>query len=290
MNTRRGPFADIRVRDALMHAFNFESINDTMTGGRQPRITSYFSNSVLGMQTGPATGRVADLLVPFAADLPVEALEGYQYPQSDGSLRNRRNIRRAMKLLQDAGWDVVDGVMLNAQGTALDFNILLRQGSKEQQGIASIFIKALERLGITATIETVDNAQFVARLKNYDFDMTWKRWDLSLSPGNEQRYYWGAQGVTTPGTRNYMGMDVSAAEAMIDHMLTSRSHYKFVAAVRALDRILTSGRYVIPIYQYSIGRIAHDKALHFPKTLPIYGDRLVWMPEVWWYEDKPATE
>ncbi len=285
MNTRRGQFTDIRVRDALMHAFNFEAINDTMTGGRQPRIASYFSNSTLGMETGPATGRVAQLLAPFADDLPREALDGYEFPQGDGSLRNRRNIRRAMALLQDAGWDAVNGVMQNPEGVPLTFNILLRQGSKEQQGIASIFIKSLERLGITATIETVDNAQFVARLKEYDYDMTWKRWDLSLSPGNEQRYYWGAQGVTTPGTRNYMGMDVPAAEAMIDHMLSTTSREEFVAAVRALDRILTSGRYVIPIYQYSIGRIAHDKALHFPDRLPIYGDRLVWMPEVWWSQE-----
>lgn len=285
MNTRLAQFADIRVRDALLHAFNFESINDTMTGGRQQRIASYFSNSVLAMESGAATGRVAEWLAPFADDLPPEALAGYTLPQGDGTQRNRRNIRRAMALLESAGWEVVDGVMQNAAGKPLRFNILLRQGAKEQQGIANIYLKALERLGIEAVIETVDNAQYTARLAEYDFEMTWFRRSLSLSPGNEQMFYWGREGVETPGSRNLMGMDVPAAEAMIAHLLTSTDYDDFIAAARALDRVLTSGRYVIPIYQFNIGRIAHSSALHFPETLPIYGDGVEWMPGVWWYEE-----
>lgn len=285
MNTRRPQFSDHRVRDALLHAFNFEAINDTMTGGRQPRISSYFSNSVLGMRDGAANGRVAELLTPFAQDLPPEAIDGYALPKGDGTARNRRNIRRAAGLLQEAGWTVENGVLRNSDGVAMTFSILLRQGAREQQGIANIYIKALERLGIKAIIETADNAQFTARTGAYDFDMTWFRRSLSLSPGNEQLYYWGRDGVAQPGSRNLMGMDVPAAEAMISHLLTAKSHEDFVAAARALDRVLTTGKYVIPIYQFNLGRIAHSSHLKYPETLPIYGDGVGWMPGVWWYEE-----
>lgn len=285
MNTRREIFADWRVRDAILHAFNFEFINEAMTGGRQPRITSYFSNSVLGMEPGPAQGKVADLLAPFAADLPPGAIEGYALPQGDGSLRNRANIARALEIMEEAGWTVQDGVLKNASGSPFAFDILLQQGSSEEQSIADLFVQALERMGIAVTVTAIDNAQFKERTDSYDFDMTWYRRGLSLSPGNEQKAYWGADGVTNPGSRNLMGMNVPAAEAMIDAILTSRTRDDFLAAVRALDRILTSGRYVIPTYQYNISRIAHAKALKFPETLPIYGDWINWQTDVWWYEE-----
>ncbi|MDU8912078.1 extracellular solute-binding protein [Aestuariicoccus sp. MJ-SS9] len=285
MNTRREVFADWRVRDAMLHAFNFEYINETMTGSKQPRITSYFSNSVLGMQDGPATGRVRDFLEPFADGLLPGALDGYALPQGDGSARNRANIRRAIDLMAEAGWTVQDGVMKNAQGQPFTFEIVLPQGSTEEQSIIDIYAQALERMGITPTITAIDPAQYKERTNLYDFDMTYYRRGLSLSPGNEQRLYWGAEGVTEPGTRNWMGMNSPAAEAMIDRLLNSESREDFIAAARALDRVLTTGRYVIPIYQWNISRIAHAKELKFPETLPIYGDWIGWQPDVWWHEE-----
>ncbi len=282
MNTRKAPFDDWRVRAAMIHAYNFEFINDTMTGGVQPRITSYFSNSSLAMQPGPAEGRVRELLQPFAGDLLPGTLDGYRLPQSDGSARNRQNLRKSVSLLQDAGWSVVDGVLTDADGTPFVFDILLRQGAGDLQTMINIYVQALGRLGITPTLSIVDDAQYNERISSLDFDMTDFRRDLSLSPGNEQRFYWGSDGANVEGTRNLMGVASPAVDAMIDTMLNTESSDEFRAAVQALDRVLTAGRYVIPIWQFDVGRIAHAAHLKYPDTLPVYGDGVEWMPHVWW--------
>jgi peptide/nickel transport system substrate-binding protein len=286
MNTRKPLFQDWRVREAMIQAFNFEFINQTLTGGVQPRIQSYFSNSTLGMSPGqPAEGRERDLLEPFAADLLPGALDGYALPVSDGSEANRKGIRAATKLLEEAGWTIQDGTLKNAEGTPLVFEILLTQGADDMLSIATIYSAALKRLGIDVRITSVDSAQYKQRTNDYDFDMTHFIRSLSLSPGNEQTLYWGSAGVTEPGTRNWMGMNSPAAEAMIQTLLTATDPEDFVAATRALDRVLTSGRYVVPIWYSDVSRIAHAKSLHYPDRLPIYGDWLGFQPDVWWYEE-----
>ena len=286
-NTRKPIFQDWRVREALITAFNFELINQAITGGTQPRITSYFGNSPLGMQPGsPATGRTAELLAPFKADLLPGALEGYTFPVSDGTEMNRANLRTATALLEEAGWTVAeDGVLKNADGTAFTFDIALVQGADEIASIAAIFIEALKPLGITATITSVDSAQMKERTTGYDFDMTHYIRSLSLSPGNEQMLYWGSAGVTEPGTRNWMGMNSPAAEAMIADMLAAPDATEFAAATQALDRVLTTGRYVIPIWYSGVSRLAHRKSLHFPDRLPLYGDWIGFQPDTWWYQE-----
>lgn len=286
MNTRRAPFDDWRVREAMILAFNFPYINDTLTGGRQKRIASYFSNSELGLVPGPATGAVADLLTPFADTLLPGTLDGYALPEGDTSPRNRKDLRRAAKLLSEAGWKVENGKLVDKNGNPFTFEVLLRQGDRTGQSVFDLYRPAMERLGIQMTISTVDNAQYAAREREYDFDMMAFRRDLSLSPGNEQKLYWGATGISAPGTRNLMGMDSPAAEAMIDRMLTAQSRDDFIAATRALDRVLTAGRYVIPIWGFGPDRIAHAKELKYPETIPIYGARSGWFPEVWWSEKK----
>lgn len=283
-NTRRTPLDDWRVREALLLAFNFEFINETITGGAQPRISSYFSNSNLGLRPGPAEGKVAEYLEPFSADLLPGTLDGYELPQGDGTQRNRKNLRKAMRLLSQAGWEVQDGVLLNSEGRALDLTVLMRQGDGEMKTIIEIYARALERLGIILTPELVDNAQYVGRQNAFDFDLTRVRRDLSLSPGNEQRLYWGAEAAAQPGSRNLMGIQSAAVDAMIDKMLTVQAPEDFVAATRALDRLLTAGRYVIPIWSFDKGRIAHIRELQFPERLPIYGDRTEFMPDVWWFQ------
>ena len=287
MNTRRAPFDDWRVRDALIHAFNFEYINDTLTGGAQPRITSYFSNSVLGLEPGPAHGRVAELLLPYQDTLPVGALEGYTFPVSDGSARNRAGIVAATAQFAAAGYAVEEGVLRRGDGTPVSFTILIAKGSTEDAAIAELYLRGLERLGITATIESVDDAQYFERIGTFDFDITTYRRSLSLSPGNEQRLYWGTTSADQPGSRNLMGTRNPAIDAMIDAMLGARDSADFIAATRALDRVLTAGRYVIPFWSYTEGRIAHVKEMKFPEALPIYGDGGQWMPEVWWWDDTP---
>ncbi|MBZ0123252.1 MAG: extracellular solute-binding protein, partial [Roseovarius sp.] len=267
-NTRRAPLDDWRVREALILAFNFEYMNDTLTGGRQPRIASYFSNSDLGQRPGPAEGRVRELLTPFAETLLPGALEGYTLPRGDGTPRNRANIRKALKRLNEAGWHVADdGVLRNAQGRPLRLNVLLRQDALLAQVTAymDIYTQALRRLGIELHVERIDNAQYLARERDFDFDITFMRRSLSLSPGNEQRFYWGSAAADQPGSRNLMGMKSPAADAMIDAILAARTREEFIAAARALDRVLISGRNVIPIHSYAVGRIAHLRQLSYPQ-------------------------
>jgi peptide/nickel transport system substrate-binding protein len=285
MNSARPHLGDWRVREALLLAFNFPYINGTVTGGRQPRITSYFSNSELGLVPGVAEGRVRALLEPFASDLPPGALEGYALPEGDASERNRGDLRRAAALLEEAGWRIEEGRLVDSAGAPFTLDILLRQGDRSNLAVIEIYRTALERLGITARIRPVDNAQYAQAEAAQDFDMMPFRRDLSLSPGNEQRLYWGAAGAGTPGTRNVMGMRVPAADAMIDHMLNTDSREEFIAATRALDRVLMAGRYVIPIWTTNVDRIAHRMQLKFPANTPIYGDRIGWMPDVWWFEE-----
>jgi peptide/nickel transport system substrate-binding protein len=286
MNTRKPPFDDWRVREAMLLAFNFGYINETLTGGAQPRITSYFSGSELAMRDGPATGQVRALLEPFSDSLFPGALEGYALPQDDGTARNRGNLRKAAALLQEAGWTVQDGKRRNAAGQEMAFDILLRQGAGDLQSAVDIFSGALDRLGITVRVSRVDAAQSKARVQTLDFDMTDFRRDLSLSPGNEQKLYWGSERADSEGTRNLMGARDPAVDAMIDTMLRATDTDTFRAAVRAMDRALMAGRYVIPIWQYDKARIAHDARLRHPDYIPVYGDRIGWMPDVWWFAEE----
>jgi peptide/nickel transport system substrate-binding protein len=287
-NTRKPMFADWRVREALILAFNFEFINKTLNNGLLPRIPSYFGNSFLGMAPGkPAEGRELELLEPFKAELPPGAIEGYALPVSDGDQTNRKNIRAASKLLEDAGWTVGDdGILKNAKGEPFTFEILLVTGQDEMASVVQVYIEALKTLGITATLNKVDDAQYKERTNAYDFDMTHYIRSLSLSPGNEQLLYWGAAGVTEPGTRNWMGVNSPAVEAMIAAMLKAPNTDEFTAATKALDRVLTSGRYVIPIWYSDVSRLAYSANLKYPEKIPLYGDWTGFLPDTWWYQAK----
>jgi peptide/nickel transport system substrate-binding protein len=287
MNSRQPVFQDWRVREAMITAFNFEFINDTLTGGAQPRIASYFSNSPLGMVPGePAAGRVLEFLLPFADQLPPGAIEGYALPVSDGTERNRAGTEAALALLSEAGWNLDDaGVMRNAAGEPLTFEIVLETGASEPETMIQMYMQSLSRIGIVPTVTQVDSAQYKERTDNYDFGMTFYRRALSLSPGNEQTLYWGSATADTVGGRNLMGVKSPAIDAMIERLLTSEDQEDFRAAAQAIDRILTAGRYVIPIYQWNVARIAHDANLHYPDYIPLFGDWPGWQPDVWWFEE-----
>lgn len=285
MNTRRAPFDDWRVREALITAFNFEYINDTLTGGAQPRITSYFSNSPLAMEPGPAKGRVAELLAPFNGKMLPGVMQGYELPASDGTLRNRRGTRRALKLLEEAGWTTQDGKLRNADGTAMAFTILLDQSSTQNRAIADLYVQSLTQLGIDVSVDLVDGAQFTARTASFDFDMTYHRRALSLSPGNEQKFYWGSAAADVNGAPNLMGAKDPAIDAMVTAMLTATTREDSISATRALDRLLIAGRYVVPFWQFTAGRIAHVAQMRHPEVIPIYGDGPDYMPQFWWWEE-----
>ena len=165
-------------------------------------------------------------------------------------------------------------------GDPFTFEILLV--SSENERVASVFSESLKTLGISASVRLIDNAQYQARRNDYDYDMIVNRWALSLSPGNEQVFYWGKDGVTTPGTRNYMGVDNAAVEAALAAILAAEDEASFTGAVRALDRALTMGRYVIPFWHSPVSRIAHVSRLTYPETVPLYGDWIGFLPQIWW--------
>lgn len=288
MNTRRPEFQDWRVREAMIELFNFDFINRTITGGAAPRITSYFSNSPFGMTPGtPAEGKVLALLEPFSADLPPGVIEGYALPTSDGTAENRKSLRRAMKLLEEAGWTIGDdGVLKNSEGKPFVFDILLTVGQDEVASIAAIYVEALKNAGITAKVTMLDSAQMKERTDKFDFDMTYILRTLSLSPGNEQTLYWGTEAATTEGSRNWMGVTSSAIDAMISSMLAAREAEDVTAAVQALDRLLTAGRYVVPFWYADRNLIVHRKELKHPEAVQLYGDwGNSYLPALWWYEE-----
>ena len=285
MNSRKEVFSDWRVRQALIEAFNFEYINEAQNAGRQQRITSYFSNSILGMRKGAAKNSVLELLQNSdQAQLP-GTYEGYKLPESNGSERNRANMKKALKNLNDAGFKVVNGKLQDNQARQFKFSILLRQGAKEYLSIVEMYSSALRRLGIDVKIELVDSSQYWERIKKLEFDMAPYARDLSLSPGNEQYLYWSSEYADVEGTRNLMGLKSPTMDKLLDKIMKSKSMKELQSITRSMDRILMAGRYVIPIYHNGPSRIAHKSNLRYPSKTPLYGDRIGFFPDVWWRAD-----
>ena len=284
MNSRRPVFSDWRVRQALIEAFNFEYINEAQNAGRQERITSYFSNSILGMKEGAADGDVLGLLENSDQTLLPGTLEGYKLPKGDGSQRNRANMKKALKNLNIAGFNVTDGKLLDSQGRQFSFSILLRQGAQEYQSIVEMYSTSLRRLGIDVKIELADSSQYWERIKKLEFDMAPYSRDLSLSPGNEQYLYWSSEYADVEGTRNLMGIKSPTMDDLLNKIMKSSSLRELQSITRAMDRLLMAGRYVIPIYHNGPSRIAHKSNLKYPDKTPLYGDRIGFFPDVWWKE------
>ena len=282
MNTRKEIFSNWRVRQALIEAFNFEYINEAQNAGRQQRITSYFSNSILGMREGAAKNSVLELLQNSNQIQLPGTYEGYKLPKSNGSERNRANMKKALKSFNDAGFKVVEGKLQDNQGRQFKFSILLRQGAKEYLSIVEMYSSALQRLGIDVRIELVDSSQYWERIKKLEFDMVPYARDLSLSPGNEQHLYWSSEYADVEGTRNLMGLKSPTMDKLLNKIMKSKSMKELQSITRAMDRILMAGRYVIPIYHNGPSRIAHKSNLRYPSKIPLYGDRIGFFPDVWW--------
>jgi peptide/nickel transport system substrate-binding protein len=278
-NTRRPVFSDIRVRRAFIYMFDFEWINHSLFYDLYDRTQSFYDNSELSSLGRPADERELELLAPFPNAVTQEVLDGtYVMPVSDGSGRNRENWRIATALLEEAGYEVRDGAMVDAEsGEALTFELLV--GTREQERLALHFSRTLERIGVTINVRQIDSSQMQQRRQTYDFDMIPYKWFASLSPGNEQSFYWGTSGRENEGTRNYMGADEPAIDAMIAGLLAARERPEFVSAVRALDRVLMSGNYVIPLFHTTTKWTARWTHLQHPDATSLYGHQL----DTWWY-------
>jgi peptide/nickel transport system substrate-binding protein len=277
-NTRRPMFSDIRVRQALTLLFDFEWINRSYFFGLYGRSASYFAGSELSAYGRAADEREVGLLKPFGSHIPPDILDGsYRLPVTNGSGRDRATLRNALNLLSQAGYDL-DGKVLRQRSTKapLTFEILVT--TRDQERIALAFTRDLKRAGIEASVRAVDAVQFDQRRLAFDFDMIQNRWDQSLSPGNEQYFYWGSEAADNQGTRNYMGAKDPAIDAMIAAMLEARGRRDFVSAVRALDRTLMSGFYAIPLFNAQEQWIARWNRIERPQATALTG----YLPETWW--------
>ena len=282
-NTRRAVFSDLRVREAILLLFDFEWINHGYFFDLYRRSASYFDDSELSSHGRPADQREKALLAPFANAVRADVLDGaWSPPVSDGSGRDRATLKRALALLAASGYELRGTELVERKsGRPLTFEILVK--ARDEERLALLFSQSLKRAGIAARVRMVDAVQYEGRRLTYDFDMVEYRWDQSLSPGNEQAFYWGSAAADQPGTRNYMGVKSAAVDAMIAALLKAEGRADFVASVRALDRVLISGFYVIPLFYPPAQWIARWTTVGRPATTSLYG----YLPETWWREPKP---
>ncbi|MEQ9144838.1 MAG: extracellular solute-binding protein [Parvibaculaceae bacterium] len=280
-NTRRPVFADQRVRAALALVFDFEWVNANFYYDAYTRTQSFYDGSELSSAGRAANARERELLAAFPGVVSEEIMEnGYVAPVSDGTERNRRNRRAAIRELEAAGWTIRDGVMVNAEtGEPLSFEITV--ASPEDQRLALNFADALKSIGVDGKVRYVDSSQYQQLRQTYDYDMIFNFWYASLSPGNEQSFYWGSEAAGQDGTRNYMGVKEPAVDAMIAAMLEARERPDFVSAVRALDRVLLSGDYIIPLFYQPDQWVALWSRVKHPDEPSLYGYRV----NTWWIEE-----
>lgn len=280
-NTRRQVFTDPRVREALIYLFDFEWTNRTLYAGLYSRTQSYFERSILASPGHAADAHERELLAPFPDAVKPAIMDGtYRFPSTDGSGRSRENQERAFHLLQQAGYELRGGKMVNsASGRRLEFEILAV--SNAQEGLLLSFARDAGRLGIKVNVRVVDSSQYQQRLTNYDYDMIQNTWTSSLSPGNEQLFRWSSQSAKVPGTYNFAGVENPAADAMIQALLAAKSEADFVSAVRALDRVLLSGDYVIPLFYIPKQWVAFWTRLQHPEVTPLFG----YSVDSWWATD-----
>jgi len=267
-NTRRKIFEDVRVREALSMAFDFEWANANLFSKAYRRTFGYYSGSMLSSKGKPADAR--ELAIIGEGGLRADYLDGsYALPVSDGSGRDRKVLRAAVGKLADAGWTIKDGAMVNAAGEPFAFTLTL--GNGDQEKIALHFQRTLQQIGIKVDVRLVDAAQFASLQKTYDYDMIPVTWYNSLSPGNEQKLYFGSAGRTAEGTRNYPGIADSKVDAAIDAMLKATTQEDFESAVRAEDRLLVAGHYIIPLYDAGGQWVARWTSIGRPPTQPLPG-------------------
>nr|WP_312846785.1 extracellular solute-binding protein [Stappia sediminis] len=284
-NTRRNLFTDKSVRKALAMLFDFEWVNRNLYYGLYRRTAGYFDNSVLSSIGRPANAIERSLLEPFQDQIEPEVMEGEWRPtEADGSGRDRTVLRKAVGLLKQAGYTIRDGVMEDGGGVPLEFEVLV--ASKDQERLALAYQRLLKLVGIRTFIRTVDAAQYQQRRQVFDYDMVLNFWPSSLSPGNEQNYRWGSKAASADGSFNFAGVESDAVDAMIAALLAARTQEEFVAAVRAFDRTLVSGHYVVPLFHVPEEWIARWNIYEHPERSSVTGAQL----EAWWSDTAKAEK
>ena len=285
LNLRREQFKDARLRRAFNYAFDFEEMNKQLFYGQYKRINSYFEGTELAC-TGLPEGPELQILESVRDKVPAEVFTtAYANPVGGNPESVRANLREAARLVKDAGFEVRERKLVDSSGKPVTAEILVQDPSAER--IALFYKPSLERIGVTTSIRIVDDAQYQNRLRGFDYDVIIDQWGQSLSPGNEQREYWGSQSADVPGARNSMGIKNPAIDALIERVIFAKDRTTLVAATRALDRVLLWNFYIVPQFTYGFSRYARWDRFSHAEPLPKYGRS--GLPSLWWYDaDKAA--
>lgn len=279
-NMREPRFADRRVREALTHAYNFEEQNRTHFFGLNKRFGSYFEKSELAA-TGLPQGQELEILEEFREQLPPELFtEEFELPVFDSPQAERQHLREAVRLFDEAGWEIRNGRMVNKK-TGEPFRIEFLGNSPTAEVITSGIIPNLRRIGIDATLRIVDTSQYIQRVQNFDFDATTGRFPQSLSPGNEQRDYWSSEAADIPGSRNLAGIEDRVVDALVDKIIYAKDREELVATTRALDRVLLWSYFMVPQYYQPTLRYAYWNKFGIPEKQPEYVGVDI---ESWWID------
>lgn len=286
INLRREKFKDQRVRRALNLAFDFEEMNKTVFFGAYKRIDSYFEGTELASSDLPQ-GLEKEILESIKDKVPASIFTTpYKNPVNSTPQAVRDNLKEADRLLREAGYSVKDGKCLNAKGEPFTIELLANDPTFER--ILLFWKPSLEKLGLTVTVRVVDPAQYENRMRDFDYDITTDLWGQSLSPGNEQREFWGTEAAAQKGSRNTMGIADKAIDALIDRIAFAKSRDELVAATRALDRVLLSYEFIVPQWTYGFSRTARWNRFSHPEKMPEYGASA--FPTIWWYDEAKAKE
>jgi microcin C transport system substrate-binding protein len=286
LNIRRDKFSDPRVRRALNFAFDFEEMNKQIFFNQYKRVSSYFDGTELA-SSGLPQGRELEILEAVRNEVPAEVFTAtYTNPVGGSPEAVRENLREALRLLKEAGYEVRERKLVDVKtGTQFTLELLVEDPAFER--VMLFFKPSLERLGMAVSVRTIDSTQYENRLRGWDFDVVVSTWPESLSPGNEQREYWGSQAADLAGSRNIIGIKNPAVDKLIERVIFAKDRDDLVAATRALDRVLLWNHYVVPQWDYPKVRTARWDRFGHPPELPKYG--LSAFPAIWWYDaDKAA--
>lgn len=283
-NTRREVFRVARVRQALAYGFDFEWTNKNLFYGAYTRTKSYFSNSELASEGLPSE-QERKILEPYRGRIPDEAFnKAYEPPSTQGAGKLRANLRQALRLLKEVGWEIKKGRLVNVKtGKPMRFEMLLVSPAFERVGLA--FKQNLKRLGIDMSVRTVDSAQYQKRVDDFDFDMIVASLGQSLSPGNEQRDFWHSERADIPGSRNLAGIKDPVVDELVELVIQAPDRESLINRTRALDRVLLWGHYVIPHWHIRDFRVAYWNKFSRPKTSPRYALGF----DTWWVDPQKAA-
>jgi microcin C transport system substrate-binding protein len=286
MNIRREQFRDPRVRRALNFAFDFEEMNKQIFFDQYKRISSYFDGTELA-SSGLPDGKELEILETVRAEVPSEVFtKAYTNPVGGNPEAVRENLREGIRLMKEAGYEVRERKLTDSK-TGKPFTLDLLNADPSFERVMLFFKPSLERLGITVSVRTIDPTQYENRLRSWDFDIVVSSWGQSLSPGNEQREYWGSQAADMAGSRNIIGIKNPAIDKLIERVIFAKDRVDLVAATKALDRVLLWNNYVVPQWNYPKVRTARWDRFGRPSELPKYGQS--GFPALWWFDAERAA-